>query len=136
MTAETPTPLDLQEDIRIAQGLVRSLAEQDTEVKLAFARGWRACGEALANECTAAWEAGYDAAVADRLAEWETFSTWLRTRHGSPDSKSYEERRAAEKAMLTDRPNDFPGVERDPQCIERCRESMESITRNVHQRAA
>jgi hypothetical protein len=135
MTPETPTALDLQENIRIAQGLIRSLSEQEAEVQLAYARGWRECGEVLAGDAAAMWEAGYDAAIADRLDDWKTFSDWYRNRHGS-DLNAFEERRAAELAAVTHRPNDFPGVERDPQCIERCRESVESITRNVHQRAA
>lgn len=123
------------QDLRIAQDLVRSLGEQDAAVKQAYTRGWSDCGEALAHVAAQEWERGYDAAGADRLIEWDLLQKQIH-QLSSAWSMSFEARRATEIAAIEARPNDFLGVERDPQCIERCRVSVESIAHNTYQSAA
>lgn len=122
-------------NLRIAARLVRSLAEQDEAVKQAYDRGFTDGGNAMAYTAVEAWEAGYWAREADRLAEWEDLQRQIH-RLSSAWSMSFADRRAAEIAAIEVRPNDFLGIERDPQYIERCRSSMEALTRNRSQRAA
>lgn len=123
------------ENIRIAEDLVRTLEQQETAVKQAYTRGYRDCGKDLAYIAAEQREAGYWAREADRLAEWDVLQKQIH-QLSSAWSMSFEDRRAAEIAAVKARPNDFPGIERDPQCIERCRASVESIASNRSQRAA
>lgn len=64
-TRVLPSP-DSTESLRVAARLVRLVEDQRRELEAAYARGWRECGEAMAYTATDAWNAGYNAAVADR----------------------------------------------------------------------
>lgn len=125
----------IDQNIRIAEGLVRTLEQQEAAVKQAYARGWIDCGHAMADIAAQEWERGYDAAGADRLAEWDRVQKQIH-QLSSAWSMSFEDRRAAEIAAIKGRPNDFLGLERDPTYIGRCRASMESNIRSHSQRAA
>lgn len=140
---DSAASLDLATNVRIAQGLVRALEEQQAALDAAKAAGWAAghaagwaeCGEALASFATEQWQAGYWACEEYRQARWEELRARIRSL-GAPGSHTFEEHRAAEIAAVQPRPGDFRGLEQDPQYIDRCRTSLESTSRNVHQRAA
>lgn len=123
------------QNLRIAARLVRTLAEQDEALRQAYERGWADCGNAMAHFAAQEWERGYDAAGTDRLIEWDRLQSQIH-QLSSAWSMSFEDRRAAEIAAIEARPNDFLGVERDPTYIDRCRASLEAMTRNTHLRAA
>lgn len=142
-TFDTAAPMDMAQNLRIAQALVRTLAEQDEAVKQAYARGWAECGEALAQVATSEYERGWDEghAVAYYRANREADERWTEVARqarllGNPLSKTYAEKHEAELAAVQPRPGDFRGIELDPQCLDRCRASVESITRSRHRRAA
>lgn len=59
---------DLTENLARAARLVRLLEDQQRAERVAYEKGWRECGEAMAYAATDAWKAGYDAAVADHPA--------------------------------------------------------------------
>ncbi|WP_370360044.1 hypothetical protein [Catenulispora sp. MAP12-49] len=126
---------DLQENLRAADRLVNIIGAQRDEVERAYQRGWRECGEALAYAIADAFEAGR----ADMKDEID--ATWAEVAErshflGSPMSRTHAEKRAEELERIKPRPGDFPGVEQDPQCIERCRASVEAIARHPKTRAA
>lgn len=133
--ASSERALSQDANLRIAARLVRSLAEQDEALKQAYERGFNDGGNAMAYTAADAWESGYWAREADRLAEWEVLQKQIH-QLSSAWSMSFEDRRAAEIAAIEARPNDFLGVERDPTYIDRCRASLDAMTRNTHQRAA
>jgi len=133
----TTVSTNLQENLRLAQSLVRTIAEQNAAVEAAYRRGWTECGKSLSYVAAEAWEAGYDAAGADRIAEWEQLQKQIH-KLGAHNYRTFEERRAEELERLKPRPGDFRGAEQDPGYIERCRASMESIVgaRSRRHRAA
>lgn len=132
MSSNSAVAKDLLTNLRAAERLVNVVGAQRDAEERAYTRGWEECGKAMAYILGETWEAGYDAAVADRVAEWERLSQWIRARADSPQ---YAERRAAELAACQPRPGDFPGLENDPTCLEPIRASVESIV-NKHTRAA
>lgn len=134
-TFDTTVSLDLAENLRIAAGLIRSVAEQDEAVKQAYARGYQDGAHDLAYALPDAFEAGRDdmeREVDARWAEVAARSHFL----GSPMSKTYAEKHAAEIAACQPRDTDFPGVEQDPRCLERIRASIESIAHDARRAAA
>lgn len=141
-TPDNTASLDLAANVRIAQGLVRTLEEQQAALDAAKAAGWAAghaagwaeCGEALASFATEQWQAGYWACEEYRQARWEELSAQIRGL-GAPGSRTFEERRAVEIAACQPRPGDFPGVDNDPHCLDRCRTSVESIAHDTRRAA-
>lgn len=143
MIEYTAPSADPAENIRTAQQLVRTLAEQDEALRQAYRRGWAECGEALARVATSEYERGWDEghAVAYYRANREADERWTEVARqarflGNPLSKTYAEKHAEEAERLKPRTNDFRGVEQDPQCLDRCRASVESITHARRRRAA
>ena len=132
MSTDNTMTEDLTSNLRAAERLVNVLGAQRDETDRAYARGWEECGKVVAELYAQAWEAGYWAREADRHAEWEEFQAWLRSRG---EVRTFEERRAVELAACGPRPGDFRGIEQDPEYIDRCRASLESIT-TKDQRAA
>lgn len=134
-TFETSAPPNLTQNLRIAQDLVRTLAEQDEAVKQAYTRGYRDGAHDLAYVVPDAFEAGradMEREVNTRWAEVAARSHFL----GSPMSRTYAEKRAAELAACQPRDTDFPGVEQDPHCLDRVRASIESIAHDARRAAA
>lgn len=133
-TFETTTSLGLAENLRIAQGLVRTVAEQNAAEAFAYAKGWRECGEALVYVAAEAWEAGRADMEREVNAAWTEVAARSRFLGGAM-SRTYEEKHVAELAACQPRPDDFPGVEADPYCLERIRASMEPIVRDIRRAA-
>lgn len=131
----TEHALTQDQNLRIAARLVRSLAEQDEAVTRAYQRGWADCGKAMADFAVQEYERGYDDAGEDRLIAYELLQKQIH-QLSTDWTMSFEARRAAEIAAIEARPNDFLGIEQDPQYVERCRASLDAMTRNTHQRAA
>lgn len=130
---------DMQQNLSAAEQLVNTIAAQRDEVKRAYERGWRECAEALSYVGVDMWTGGYAAGRADE--ENETNARWAevaRRAHylGSTMSRTYAEKREAELAACQPRDADFRGTEQDPECLDRCRASVESIARSRQQRAA
>lgn len=125
---------DMQQNLRAAERLVNVIGAQRDEVQRAYERGWRDCAEALAYVVPDAFEAGR----ADMQREVDAAWTEVAARShflGSPMSRTYAEKRAAELAACQPRDTDFPGVAADPQCIDRCRASVESIAHHTRRAA-
>lgn len=123
---------DLAENVERAARLIRLLEDQQRAERLAYERGWDHCAEAMAHHCAvlqeASYEAGYAAAIAEVNATWKEVAA--RAHYlGSPESRTYAERRASELEELKPRAGDFPGLENDPHALERYSASVESIDR-------
>ena len=142
-TFETAAAPDFATNLRIAQGLVRTLEEQQAALDAAkaaawaegHAAGWAECGQALAAFATDQWQAGYWACEEYRQARWEELRAQMR-RLAAPGSRTFEERRAAELAACQPRDTDFRGLDRNPEYIDRCRASMQSIASHRERKAA
>lgn len=118
-TFDMPVSLDLAENLRIAAGLVRSVTEQDEAVKRAYERGYRDGANDLAYIVPDAFEAGGDARESEINATWAEVAARSHVL-GSPLSRTYAEQREAELAACQPRDTDFPGLDNDPHCLDRC----------------
>ncbi len=123
-------PADDDQDPTVleAQSLVRSLNEQRVAETDAYWRGWRDCYATMRALAADDWQAGWNAAEDDMAAEWAEVARKVRAL-GSPDARSFDERRTAELAACKPKPGDFPGLDNDPHCLEPMRASIESIAR-------
>lgn len=109
---------DLMRNVRMAERLVRIIADQRGEVADAYAAGWNDCGTALLYVVADAWQAGYAAAEADMDAAWTPVARQIRAL-GSPTSQTFAEKRAEELESCKPRPGDFPGLLADPAALDR-----------------
>jgi flagellar biosynthesis/type III secretory pathway protein FliH len=118
------TTADMQRNLHTAHELVNTLAAQRAEVERVRDEAWR-------DGFTAGFDAGHD--VGYGAAEHEMNVVWAEVARrvralGSPTSQTYSERRAAELDACRPRAGDFPGLERDPHCLDRPRAANRTET--------
>jgi hypothetical protein len=121
-TTDNRTDLDatLVANIRILNSLIRLQEDQDRAERLAFDKGVQfALGvlDKYAPEIFEAGRADMEREVNAAWAEVAARSHFL----GSPLSRTYAEKRAEELESLKPRPNDFPGLDNDPHCLDHLR---------------
>lgn len=127
--------LNLAELVQRAQQFVRTAEEQQRAEEAAEQRGIQFALEIFAKYAPEIWEAGRADMEREVNAAWTAVaerSHFL----GSTASRTYAENRAEEIERLKPRPNDFPGLENDPRCLDPIRASVERIAHDNHQRAA
>lgn len=106
---------DLERNLRTAHSLINTLESQRAEIERIRDEAWRdgfICG------FDAGHEVGYGAAEHEMDVAWAEVARRVRAL-GSPTSQTHSERRAAELDACRPRPGDFPGLERDPNCLDR-----------------
>lgn len=132
MSEYTTISTDLKANLQAAERLVNTIAAQRDEVERAAAKAFE---EGYRRGFESGDEVGYGRAMYEVDASWKEVadrSHFL----GSPLSRTHADKRAAELAACQARNGDFPGIENDPGCIDRCRDSVESIAGRRRLRAA
>jgi len=127
-----PAAPDLAENIARAARLIRLHDDQERAVRDAYQKGYADAGNDLLYVVREAWEAGYDAAETARREQWERDAEYIRD---LTNSKPWRERRAAELEACKPRPGDFPGLENDPNALDRYSASVEGIGRPLRRAA-
>lgn len=114
-TSSVSTGPDLTENLARAARLVRLLEDQQRAERMAYEKGWRECGDALAQLAAAEYERGWDEgrAVGYYRATVEADERWTevaRQAHSlsSPESKTFEQLSALRAGIPWSLVKDWP----------------------------